>query len=256
MRPLWTESRLISWENIRAALESLPGDDWVFRGHERTEWELQTTLERTFGPVKRFDEEDLLLQFVRRAPRFLPSNLVPADDDHAAWLGLLQHYGGPTRLLDVSLSPYVALFFAFESAGEHDRVLWAIDTDWCISACTRIMAAQENKAYADLMDRPVVAQKQMVTALLGGLVSEPLFESFRRFAGVFPLDPWKPAVRQSAQQAMFLCAADAELNFMQNLTKHDRRKDAIYRYTLPGSLREEAIRHLAPDERHCGDVVS
>lgn len=121
MRPLWTESRLISWENIRAALESLPGDDWVFRGHERTEWELQTTLERTFGPVKRFDEEDLLLQFVRRAPRFLPSNLVPADDDHAAWLGLLQHYGGPTRLLDVSLSPYVALFFAFESAGEHDR---------------------------------------------------------------------------------------------------------------------------------------
>ena len=107
------------------------------------------------------------------------------------------------------------------------------------------MAAQENKAYADLMDRPVVAQKQMVTALLGGLVSEPLFESFRRFAGVFPLDPWKPAVRQSAQQAMFLCAADAELNFMQNLTKHDRRKDAIYRYTLPSSVREEAIRHLA-----------
>ena len=103
VRPLWTESRLISLGKHPSGLESLPGDDWVFRGHERTEWELQTTLERTFGPVKRFDEEDLLLRFVRRAPRFLPSNLVPADDDHAAWLGLLQHYGGPTRLLDVSL---------------------------------------------------------------------------------------------------------------------------------------------------------
>ena len=75
--PLWTESRLISWENIRAALESLPGDDWVFRGHERTEWELQTTLERTFGPVKRFDEKDLLLQFVRRARGFCPAASFP-----------------------------------------------------------------------------------------------------------------------------------------------------------------------------------
>jgi hypothetical protein len=241
---LWTESRLTSWTKVVDTLERLTGDDWVFRGHERTVWRLRTTLERAFGPVGLIEENDLLLEFVRRAPRFLLSSLDPADYDYAAWLGLLQHYGGPTRLLDVTRSPYVALFFAFEPTGKQDRVLWAIDTEWCISACTRIMAAQENRPYADLMARPVVTQAQMVAALLGNQVREPLFESFKRFAGVFPVDPWKPDVRQSAQQAMFLCAADAGLSFMQNLNRHDRRNGAIRRYTIPGSLREEVLRRL------------
>jgi hypothetical protein len=34
---------------------------------------------------------------------------------------------GPTRLLDATRSLYIATFFAFETAGNHDRVVWAIE---------------------------------------------------------------------------------------------------------------------------------
>lgn len=43
--------------------------------------------------------------FVRRAPHWLPPHLVPGEDDAAAWLGLIQHYGGPTGLSGTSGTP-------------------------------------------------------------------------------------------------------------------------------------------------------
>ena len=66
------------------------------------------------------------MEFQRRAHHYL--NDVPPLGECIEWLALIQHYSGPTRLLDFTHSPYVAAFFAMEKA-EHDAVVWAIDTD-------------------------------------------------------------------------------------------------------------------------------
>jgi hypothetical protein len=143
--PRIDDRKLTSWRDVLDAADDLTGrhSSWAFRGHHRAEWTLQTSLEREFGSEGAGVEPHILRRFVRTAPRFLPSRLNPREDDAAAWLGLIQHYGGPTRLLDVTRSPYVALFFAFEPTGDYDRALWAIDQGWCMFECARIMAEAE-----------------------------------------------------------------------------------------------------------------
>jgi hypothetical protein len=52
---------------------------------------------------------------------------TPDPDDYFGWLFLAQHYGLPTRLLDWSESPLVALYFAVtEGHEDHDGCVWAL----------------------------------------------------------------------------------------------------------------------------------
>lgn len=239
--------RLDSWRRVVDAVDYLMGQAWVFRGHERAEWTLQTSLEREFGGRAQQVEPETLWHFVRLAPRSLPSHLVPHDNDAAAWLGLIQHYGGPTRLLDVTRSPYVALYFAFEPSGDSDRSLWAIDRGWCMAECARIMSVNEGISFDDAFGRASGAQMQLVYSLVHGTPwPDKFFRSFKPFVGVLPLDPWKPDSRQSAQQAMFLCTADVRLSFADNLAAHSRSQiPVLYKFVLPAALREEVLEQLS-----------
>ena len=63
--------------------------------------------------------------------------------DQAGWICLMQHYGLPTRLLDLSESPLVALYFAVTD-DEYDNVdaaLWLLDP----------IALNENQGYGNYL---------------------------------------------------------------------------------------------------------
>jgi hypothetical protein len=120
-----------SWDEVKSIVLDRPG--CVFRGQGRAEWQLETTLHRealrlNLGALGiemlRGRESHLIQEFQRFAHHYLP--VLPDDHDALAWLALIQHYGGPTRLLDFSYSPYVAAFFAVDNAAS-DAALWMID---------------------------------------------------------------------------------------------------------------------------------
>ena len=116
---------------------------WGFRGQRESSWTLQSSLERrirvegSYGNMsghhhldRKMVGEELLSGFRELAPLHLQD--LPSNDDLTGWLALMQHYGGPTRLLDWTECPFVGMYFALweePKAGNHPAV-WAIDLDW------------------------------------------------------------------------------------------------------------------------------
>ena len=103
---------------------------WIFRGQGDCSWNLETSLERCVGRMgnvidKREYERDCLREFQRRAKSHLPQH-VPEAENTLEWLSWMQHYGAPTRLLDFTISFWIAVFFAYENA-KSDCAVWAID---------------------------------------------------------------------------------------------------------------------------------
>lgn len=97
----------------------------IFRG-QMGSWDLLPKLFRDPGrEPKDLDEleERLLAAFKERSPYLLPS--VPTDDWD--WLSLAQHHGLPTRLLDWSANPLIALFFAVEQPDSRRPTVWMYD---------------------------------------------------------------------------------------------------------------------------------
>lgn len=65
-------------------------------------------------------EKAILLEFIRYASNIIKIN----HDDYAHWAEYAQHFGVPTRFLDWSSNPLVALFFACRDNNDTDGCVW------------------------------------------------------------------------------------------------------------------------------------
>jgi hypothetical protein len=97
------------------------GDVIWFRGHGNAKWKLLPSLLRSSDPSA---EASLLKRFKQNALPF--TGYLPGDEWD--WLFLMQHHGVPTRLLDWTESPLVALYFAVESESRNstDGCIWCL----------------------------------------------------------------------------------------------------------------------------------
>jgi hypothetical protein len=116
-----------SWKHFEEIVNKHSYRKWLYRGQSNANWELESLLFRVLNQnihlrgykhnpklspriKKETYEQEIIDAFKRSAHLYLPT--TPAQEQILDWLSVMQHFGAPTRMLDFTFSPYIALFFA------------------------------------------------------------------------------------------------------------------------------------------------
>jgi len=229
------------------ALDDWPGfqdyigkfnENWAFRGQASADWVLNNAIERTaFIQFRDGIEGEFLAEFQRGARNYLNRDELPAH--LIEWLALMQHHGAPTRLLDLTRSPYIAAYFAYEQCREEDRVaIWCLNIGHLKKAALERLSGEFGEA---------LQQQQQ-------LINETLFEKLfyeNRVNLVFPVEPFSMNRRYSLQQSVFLSTGTSRMPFMQQLDflGNDLHK-AVVKIEMKGSLKKKVLRELQQMNLH------
>jgi hypothetical protein len=199
--------RAATWQDLQKLADLLPG--WVFRGQSDIKWRLQPTLERFAKRITSdhtlFEiEGHMVTQFKRAAPNYLDS--LPTHEDIIGWLSLIQSHGGPTRLLDMTRSLYVAAFFALAEHSESShRVVWAINDRVVRGVLSEILRSEDG--------RPLPCRNDFEAGELLNSTLTGKFDGPAACAGA----PFFLSERLIAQHGLFLLSLNMENTLEQNL---------------------------------------
>ena len=227
--------RVTKWEDARQIGQSL--QRWLFRGQTNAEWTLKSSLERAFESrgisITRTDpiEEMMLMDFKSSAHLF--SMNLPEDEDTIAWLTLIRHHGGPTRLLDFTESFYVAAYFALEGA-TGDSAIWAYNRIDFMAIVVSLIDSLCKKFEID----PTTPLNRKFDKILIKVIRGELKEN-----KVIVMGPAQRNERQFLQQALAMIPLNLHEGFLGTL---------LGSFNPPGqmpdenSMRETTIKELLP----------
>jgi len=131
------------------------GEAMWWRGHaDAVNWVLRPSVFRKRRNGQPYDENALIDNFQMRAFGRLGHRPRPCSD--LEWLFLAQHYGLPTRLLDWTESPLVALYFAVSEENCRGELADCNACLWAVAPC------KLNKANSNRSD-PANAQNGLIS---------------------------------------------------------------------------------------------
>jgi hypothetical protein len=144
------ERTVDSMDELSRILNDLP-NNYIFRGHADAEWPLSSALERFLGirwdalNAKKFENYSLE-NFRSKYHIYCGNEHVPQSK--LAWLSVMQHYGIPTRLIDFTASPYIALYFALEAyipQARKDLAIYALDYSALMESSIKFIQNRDSK---------------------------------------------------------------------------------------------------------------
>lgn len=197
--------------------------NFAYRGMQSSEFDLTTTLVRLGGDYPRH-EEDLLRNFRKYAHK-----QAAMGDSTWYWLSLAQHHGLPTRMLDWTYSPFVALHFATAEIElfNSDGAIWCVDY-----ISTRKVLPRKLRDILEQEDTNVFTADMLGKAAR----TLPEFDDLSKDDYVVFMEPPSLDERIVNQYALFSLMSSPAANLEAWLHKHP---DCHRRIVIPASLKWE-----------------
>lgn len=234
---------LKTWKELKEFIDGLD-DFFLFRGQEDFSWGLKSGIERVtdgvLGDVSevKYALEIMMLDKLERHKYNIPSFYLNVMSSNIQKIALLQHYGAPTRLLDFTTSPYVALFFAIENA----------KSDCALFATNRMELLVRNKIYLGLSnpndDRIRNYERSLsIPAAFDDIIMKQPQYKFTEF-----IQPYYLFDRIINQSGGFLCQGDIGVSFEENLKNtmsvNMPNSSPFYKIKIPVELKFDILRDL------------
>jgi hypothetical protein len=194
---------------------------YAYKGLNREDYRLTTSLMRLGGSFPQVERH-----LVRNFKKYAHRDAAPGDSLWN-WLAVAQHHGLPTRLLDWTYSPFVALHFATDKMELYDldAVVW----------CANFVRAHEGlpQDMREILGRE--GSDVWTTELLDERL--PTWESLEALDSVLMFfEPPSLDQRILSQYALFSVLSDAETAVDDWL---ERRAELAKRVVVPAGLKQE-----------------
>lgn len=239
-----------NWEEAKIEFNKLVNSGmWIFRGQSDSSCPLMTSLERWIADNNKLSTdvvnneesiEKIFLDVFRNGAHHYLKSSLHLPQDTLEWLGLMQHHGTPTRLLDFTKSPYIASFFAFEYPGEPTEscAVWAINEMWCRTSAISIInkAHEDDENFEKLHEYIQLSEKKYFEKIF---LRDPKMPQM-----VFPVCSKRKSERLTVQQGLFLCPGGANESFEEQLENLEDSYNNVKKIILHNKLRKEVIVNL------------
>lgn len=128
---------------------------WLIRGQPDASWSLDPSLARILNKKKLNRpqaiqvEQEAINKFLITARTILPleytATLLPSNGtiDFLGWFILMQHFSAPTRTLDWSVSPWIALYFACADHDHEDGAVWVVNYEKAVAKAEDLLEGKD-----------------------------------------------------------------------------------------------------------------